>query len=123
MPYEAAFHHGEYDTMPYTPSGGAVDAGDMVLVGTITANTAGTGGLLGIAHRDIANSVEGTLAVGGGVYDCVIASNYASGVKLYKPSGNAILTTTSTNNAQFGYLLESAAAANAVCQVVHAPYA
>lgn len=120
---DAILHHGNYDTMSHTPSGGDVADGAMVLIGTITANTAGAGGLLGIAHRDIANGVEGTLAIGGGVYDCVIASNYAAGVKLYKPSGNAILTTTSTNNAQFGYLLESAAAANAVCQVLHAPYA
>jgi hypothetical protein len=117
-----AFVRGEYRTAKHTPSGGAVTAGDGVIIGSVTANTAGTGAVLGIAHRDIANNVEGTLAVGGGVYDCVIASNYAAGVKLYKPSGNSILTTTSTNNTQFGYLIEAAAAANAVCEVVHVPY-
>jgi hypothetical protein len=118
---EATFHHGDYKTMAHTPSGGAVDAGDFVLVGTVTANTAGAGALLGITHRDIANNVEGTLAIGGGVYESMIASNYAAGVLLFKPAGNAILTTTSTNNAQAGYLLEAAAAANAVCQWVHVP--
>jgi predicted RecA/RadA family phage recombinase len=118
---EATLHHGEYRTMQYTPSSGAIDAGDMVVIGSVTANTNGVGALLGVAHRDIANNVQGTLAIGGGVYDCVIASNYAEGVVLYKPSGNAILTTTGTNNARFGVLLEAAAAANAVCQVLHDP--
>jgi hypothetical protein len=120
---EAIFHHGEYNTFnEYTPSSGAIDAGDMVLLGSVTANSnTGAGALLGIAHRDIANNVMGTLAIGGGVYDCVIASNYAAGVTLFKPSGNAILTTTATNNARFGPLLEATAAANAVAQVLHDP--
>ena len=119
---EAILHHGEYRTHQYTPSSGAVDAGDMVVMGTVTANSnTGAGAILGIAHTDIANNIQGTLAIGGAVYDCVIASNYAAGVTLFKPSGNAILTTTATNNALFGQLLEAASAANAVCQVLHDP--
>jgi len=119
---EAILHHGEYLTHQYTPSSGAVDAGDMVVMGTVTANSnTGAGAILGIAHTDIANNIQGTLAIGGGVYDCVIASNYAAGVTLFKPSGTAILSTTATNNALFGQLLEAASAANAVCQVLHDP--
>ena len=119
---DATFHHGSYKTFDYTPSSGAVTAGSMVLLGSVAANsTTGAGAILGIAHKDIANSTLGTLAVGGGVYDCVIASNYAAGVMLFKPSGNAILTTTATNNARFGPLLEASTATNAVCQVLHDP--
>ena len=118
---DATFVRGSYHTMKHTPSGGAVAAGEMVVVGSVTSNTAGNGAIVAVAHTNIANNTPGTLSIGGGVYDCVIASNYAAGVKLFKPSGNAILTTTSTNNTQFGILLEAAAAANAVCEVYHQP--
>lgn len=118
---EATFVHGEYRTMDHTPAAGAVDAGDMVLIGSVTANTAGTGALLAVAHHDIANGTLGALAIGRGVYDCMVASNYAAGTKVYKPSGNAILTSTGTNNALFGVTLEAAAAANAVVQCLHQP--
>lgn len=119
----ATFHHGEYDTFnEYTPAAGAISAGDMVVLGTVAANSnTGAGAILGIAHRDIANNVQGTLAVGGGVYDVQVASNYAAGTLLFKASGNNILTSTATNNAKFGPLLETAAAANAVVQAHHDP--
>lgn len=120
---EAAYVNGDcVQFNNYTPGSGAVDAGDMVLLGSVTANSnTGAGAVLGISHVDIANGVQGSLAIGGGIYDCVIASNYAAGVLLFKPSGNAILTTTATNNARFGPLLEATAAANAVAQVLHNP--
>lgn len=112
---EARYRHGDPVMVDYTP-GADVDAGDMVLVG----NTAGW--TLGVAHVDIANGELGALAAGGGVYECQVASNYAAGSKVYKPSGNAILTTTSTNNALFGFTVEDSAAANARVKVLHKPY-
>lgn len=120
---DATYVNGNYTPYNNYVHGAAdISAGAMVLLGSVTANsTTGAGAVLGIAHRDIANGVQDALAIGGGVYDCVIASNYAAGVMLYKPSGNAILTTTATNNARFGPLLEAASAANAVCQVLHNP--
>jgi predicted RecA/RadA family phage recombinase len=119
---EATFHHGEYKTFNEYTAGANIDAGDTVLLGSVTANSnTGAGALLGIAHRDIANGLQGTLAIGGGVYDCQVASNYAAGTVVYKPSGNAILTNTATNNARFGVTLEAAAAANATVQVLHDP--
>lgn len=99
----------------YTPSSGNVAAGEMVLLG----NTAGPS--MGIAHAAIENGVQGSLAIGGGIYDCQVAGNYAAYTKVYKPTGNAILTTTSTNNAVFGYTVETSAAANAVVKVLHWP--
>jgi predicted RecA/RadA family phage recombinase len=115
MAYEADFRGGLPLMVPYT-AGADIDAGDMVLVG----NT--TGWTLGVAHHPIANGVTSDLSAGGGWYDCMVASNYAAGSKVYKPAGNAILTTTSTNNALFGFTLEAAAAANAVVKVLHKPY-
>ncbi len=112
---EAAFRCGYPTMVPYTPSSGAVTAGDMILLG----NSAGVS--LGVAHSDIANSTLGEISVGGGCYDCQVASNYAAWTKVYKPSANAILTTTSTNNAQFGFTVEAAAAANATVLVLHHP--
>lgn len=117
------FVRGNYDTADHTPASGDVAAGAGVLFGSVTANTAGQGALLTFTHRPIANNVLGTVAIGGGVYKAMIASNYAAGVLLYKPSGNAILTTTSTNNSQAGILLQAASAANDVREFVHVPWA
>lgn len=107
----------------YTPASGNVAAGAMVLQGSVTANTAGVGAYLTIAHKDIVNSTLGEVAIGGGVYDCMVASNYAAYSKVYKPAANNILTTTSTNNSLFGFTVAAAAAANAVVGVMHQPQA
>lgn len=108
--------HGDPVMIDYTPSSGNVSAGAGVLLGNTTGLT------MGIAHRDIENNKKGALAAGGGVYEAQVASNYAAGTKVYKPSGNAILTTTSTNNALFGFTVEAAAAANDYVKVLHKPY-
>lgn len=113
---DATFRHGAPVTIDYTPSAGDLAAGAMVLMG----NTAGL--TLVIPHVPITNNILGAVAAGGGVYDCMVASNYAAGSKVYKPTGNAILTTTSTNNALFGFTVEAAAAANAIVKVLHKPY-
>jgi predicted RecA/RadA family phage recombinase len=113
---QAYFRHGKPIMADYTPAAGDVSAGDIVLLGNTTGLTCG------IAHNDISNTVLGALAVGGGVYKCQVASNYAAGTKVHKPSGNAILTSTATNNAQVGFTLEAAAAANAWVHVLHHPY-
>lgn len=112
---DAVFRHGDPVMVDYTATAD-VTAGDMILVGNLTGWT------LGVAHVDFANTEKGALAIGGGVYHCMVASNYAAGSKVYKPTANAILTTTSTNAALFGYTVEAAAAANAVIEVYHEPH-
>lgn len=109
--------HGQPVMVDYTPSSGNVSAGEGVMLGNTTGIT------VGIAHRDIENTKLGALAVGGGVYEAQVASNYAAWTKVYKPSANAILTTTSTNNMLFGYTVEAASAANDYVKVLHKPYA
>lgn len=117
MPLKATFRHGDPKMVDYTPASGNITAGDVVLVG----NTAGW--TTGIAHRDITNNYLGSLAAGGGVYDVKVASNYAAGTKVWWDAAANSVTTTSTNNAQFGYLVEATTAANTYAEVLHIPYA
>lgn len=112
MAAAATFRHGDPVMVDYT-AGANITAGDFVAIGS----------LMGIAHVDIANGTLGALALGGGVYDCAVASNYAAGTKIYKAAGNTILTNTATNNALVGFTVEAAAAANAVVKVLHMPNA
>lgn len=114
---ETTFRHGEPVMVDYTPSSGNVSAGAVILVG----NT--TGWTCGIAHVDITNSTLGALAAGGGVYDVVNLNNAANGVKVYWDDSANKVTTTSTNNALFGFVVSGGAGgANTTCQALHKPY-
>lgn len=113
---EATYRHGNPVTVDYTP-GADVAAGEVIVAG----NTSGLATL--VAHVAISNAVPGAAAAGGGVYDVKVASNYAAWTRVYWDNTNAVLTTTSTNMAIFGFTVEAAAAANAVVKVLHAPWA
>jgi hypothetical protein len=120
---EATFRHGDPVMADYTPSGGNVTEGQVVLIGSVTANTAGEGAVAGIAHRPITNSTLGALAVGGGVYDVVNLNNAANGKKVYWDDTNNKVTTVSTNNAVFGYIVANGGGgANSTARAMHAPY-
>lgn len=114
---DATFRHGDPVYADYTPAAGNVAAGDVVLLG----NTAGL--TCGIAHLAITNSALGALAIGGGIYDVTMIGNYAPWSKVYWDDTNNKVTTTSTNNAQFGYLLEGNTGANTVVEALHSPFA
>lgn len=115
---DATFRAGNPDMIDYTPSGANVDAGDVVLIGNTTGLTCG------IAHVDIEDGYKGALAAGGGKYEVVNLNNAANGVKVYWDNTNKKVTTTSTNNALFGYVVESGAGgANTNCIVKHWPFA
>lgn len=117
MPFEAQYVTGECDVIDYTPSSGAVSAGQVVLLGNTTGLTCG------VAHLDIGNNALGSLSVGGGVYDVTMLGNYAAWTKVYWDDSINKVTTTSTNMAQFGYLIEGGTGANTVVQALHVPYA
>jgi hypothetical protein len=107
----------------YTPSGGNVSAGDVVLIGSVTANTGGTGAIAAVAHKDITNSTLGALSVGGGVYDVVNLNNAANGAVVYWDDTNDKVTTVSTNNAVFGYIVDDGAGgANSTARALHHPF-
>jgi len=114
---DTTFRQGDPIMVDYTPSSGDVAAGQVILVG----NT--TGWTCGIAHVTITNNTQGALAAGGGIYDTVNLDNAANGTKVYWDNTNKKVTTTSTNNALFGFVVASGAGgANTTCRTVHRPY-
>jgi hypothetical protein len=92
-----------------------VAAGQVVLLGNTTGLTCG------IAHRDITNATLGALAAFGGIYDVTMLTNLAAYTKVYWDDTNNKVVSTSTNNAQFGYLIEGGTGANTVVKALHSP--
>jgi hypothetical protein len=114
---EATFRKGEYRTINYTPSGGNVAAGEVVLLGNLTGLTCG------IAHHDIVNNTLGSLAAGGGIYDVVNLNNAALYAKVYWDTAVNKVTTVSTNMATFGFIVENGGGgANTTARALHIPY-
>lgn len=117
---ETYFRHGDPVMIDYTPTGGDVSAGDVVLLGNTTSPTCG------VAHVDITNSTLGAVAAGGGVYQCVNLNNAANYALVYWDfaGGTGKVTTTSTNNAKFGFVVrDGGGGANSNCYVLHTPLA
>jgi predicted RecA/RadA family phage recombinase len=113
---QVTFRHGEPVMVDYTP-GANVSAGDVVLLGNTTGLTCG------VVHVDVANAVQGAIASGGGVYECVNLNNAANYAKVWWDDTNNKVTTTSTNNALFGFVVaRGGGGANSACDVLHKPY-
>lgn len=114
---DTTFRHGAPLMIDYT-AGADVDAGEVVLLGNTTGVTCG------IAHRDIANGILGAVAVGGGVYDVVNLNNAADYAVVYWDNAAKKVTTTSTNNATFGFIVaDGGAGANTTAKAMHHPFA
>jgi hypothetical protein len=111
MAFEATFRKGNPQKMDYTPTGGAVVAGQVVVFG----------GRGLIAVRDIANNELGALDCGDGFYDATMLGNYAAASEVFWDDTNNKLTTTSTNNAKMGVLVEGGTGANTVVEFFHDP--
>lgn len=121
---DTTFRHGNPVMIDHTPSGGNVALGQVVVLGTVTANTGGLGALACIAHHAITNATQGALAAGGGVYECINLNNAALGATVYWEDTNNKVTTVSTNNAKFGFVVGNAGGgANSTVRVLHKPYA
>lgn len=113
---QVTYRHGEPTMVDYTPSAD-VSAGDVVLLGNTTGLTCG------VVHVDIANAVQGAISAGGGVYDAVNLNNAANYAKVWWDDSANKVTTTSTNNALFGFVVDGGAGgANSTCRVLHKPY-
>lgn len=120
---DVTFRSGDPVMVDYTHAAANITEGTVVVLGSVTANTSGTGAVAAIAHRPIANGALGALAVGGGVYDCVNLNNAATGAKVYWEDTNNKVTTVSTNNAVFGWIVANGAGgANSTCKVFHNPF-
>lgn len=113
---EATKRAGEARVIDYTPSSGNVSAGQVLLLG----NTAGL--CCGVATLAITNNTLGAVEVGGGIYDVTMLGNYAAYTKVYWDDTNNKVTTTSTNNALFGFLVTGGTGANTTVKCLHWPY-
>jgi hypothetical protein len=113
----ATFRHGDPLMVDYTPASGNIAAGQVILAG----NAAGVSCV--IAHRPIVNNTLGAVAAGGGVYDIINLDNAATWAKVYwDPATPTKVTTTSTNNAKFGYVVANGGGgANTTCRCLHDP--
>lgn len=108
---ECTFRKGNPAKIDYTPTGGDVAAGQVVVIGSRGY----------IAPLAISNNALGALDVGGGMYDAVMLTNLAVGTEVYWDDTNNKLTSTSTNNAKMGVLNEGGTGANATVEFFHDP--
>lgn len=108
---QADFRHGSPVMVDYTPSGSAVNAGDVVVVGNTPM----------IAHRDIADGVLGAMAAGGGVYRTTADGAIGQGVIVYWDDSEDKVSTTASSNTVFGITVSSAAADDDPIDVLHQP--
>ena len=112
---KAIMRHGEARMIDYTAAAD-IAAGDVVTLG----NTAGIS--CGIAHHDIANGASGALAIGDAVYEVMSLQNNANYTKVWWDTAAGKVTTTSTNNEQFGYIVRGGGAgANTFVLAQHVP--
>lgn len=113
---QVTYRHGEPRMIDYTP-GANVTAGDVVLLGNTTGLTCG------VVHTDTESGILGAIAAGGGVYDATNLNNAANYAKVWWDDTNSKVTTTSTNNALFGFIVDDGeGGANTTCRVLHQPY-
>ena len=109
---DAVFHYGDtVESIPYTPSGADVAAGQVVLMGQ----------LVGIAHKPILDGELGQLAIHGGVYTVTTAGAYARGVTVYWDNAAKKVTTTSTGNKVFGPMVEASTGDGDTADAMHHP--
>ncbi len=116
MSFEATMRAGDPLMIDYTPAAGNVAAGQVVLAG----NTTGICCL--VSHFDLANNVLGSIAAGGGEYDVTNLNNAATFAKVWWDDSVNKVTTVSTNNALFGWIVASGGGgANTTCRALHWP--
>lgn len=107
---QAIFHYGEdVTTMPYTPSGAAVVAGQVVVIGNMVC----------IATRPIPDGYLGGLNANGGVYTCVGDALIAAGKDVWWDATNKKVTETAGANKFFGHTITACAADMGTCDVMH----
>lgn len=123
---EATIRSGSPEVVDYTPTGGDVAMGQVVVLATVVANNTGLGLTCGVAQRAISNNAKGALAIGAGEYNCVAGSNVANWQPVFWDDTNNKVVNTSTNNSLFGYVSDRQSAAgdvtNAVVTCLHKPF-
>lgn len=117
---DTVLRSGNPQTIDYTPTGGDIALGEVVNLVDAGSNTVEVGLALGIADRAIENNVKGALSIYGGIYDVVNLNNAANYATVYWSAATSKVTTVSTNNARFGYIVTNGGGgANSTCQALH----
>lgn len=120
---ETTFRSGSPIKIDYTPSSGNIAAGQVVRLRSAASNTVETGLALGIAEVAIENNTKGSLSVHGGTYDVVNLNNAADYARVFWDDTNNKVTTVSTNNARFGFIVSGGSGgANSTCRALHVGY-
>lgn len=118
---QSSFKQGNPTFIDYTPASGAVNAGDVIVLRPAASNTI-NGITCGVAHQDIANNVAGAIAIGGGIYEVTSLENNANYVPVYWNDSADKVTSVTTNNARFGFIVSGGGqGANTTVRVLHAP--
>lgn len=115
--FEAQIKHGEPRAIDHLAAAD-IASGEVVIIN----NTV----LLGIATQPIANGELGSLQVKDGVYEVKVATaNTSKGAKVWWDNSANAVTTTSTNNTPFGFIVDDVAdgsvSANTYMDVLNDP--
>ena len=114
---ETILRSGAPMTIDYTPTAANHAEGEVVLLGNTTSPTCG------IAPRPILNNTKGALSIGGGQYDIPNLNNSALHALVYWDQTNNVVTSVSTNNPIFGFIVGNAAGGvNSLARVLHWPF-
>lgn len=117
---DTTFRHGSPVMIDYTPSSGNVAAGEVIVTTSNGSNTAEVGLSCVVAHTAITNNTLGAVAAAGGVYDVVNLNNAADYALVYWDDSNNKVTTVSTNNARFGFIVsDGGGGANSTARALH----
>lgn len=117
---DTTFRHGAPLMIDYTPSSGNIAAGQVIQSTDAASNTVEVGLSCLVAHTAIENNTKGAVSAGGGVYDVVNLNNAADFATVYWDDSNNKVTTVSTNNARFGYIVrDGGGGANSTALAVH----
>lgn len=117
---DTVFRSGSPVNVDYTPTGGNVAAGQVVELRNAGSNTVEIGLALGIAVTAIENNTKGSLSAFGGVYDVVNLNNAADYAQVFWDDSANKVTTVSTNNARFGFIVSGGGGgANTTARALH----
>lgn len=109
--FDVVYRYGDVITVPYTPSGADVAAGDVVVVGDIPM----------IATRPILDGELGGLNARGGVYHCKGDAVIAAGKRVYWNNATGKVTETPGALKIFGNTVGACAGDGSLVEVNHDP--
>lgn len=111
IPTATVRYGNEWARVPYTPSGAAVVAGQVVLVGDLPL----------VSTRPIPDGELGALVAGGVVFKVTGDAAISAGKKVYWDNTNKKVTETVGTNKLFGVTVSACTGDDSTCDVLHTP--